>query len=73
LPTWVVYLLAWAAAWVLVIGGSELARAIYRRRVAAACPQCGGPAYRRSRQLVRYVCRGCGHAHDTGIREREID
>jgi hypothetical protein len=37
------------------------------RYVPASCPQCGGAAYWQSEDTVAYVCRGCGHRHDTGI------
>jgi hypothetical protein len=53
----------------LSVGGAELTRWAFRRWVPAQCPQCGGQAYGRATTPVTYVCRRCGHTHDTGIRE----
>ena len=35
--------------------------------IPARCPQCGGPAYCRGSQPIRFECRRCGLDHDTGI------
>ena len=55
----------------LSVGGAELTRWAFQRLMPAHCPQCGGPAYGRASVPVTYVCRRCGHTHDTGIREGE--
>jgi hypothetical protein len=55
----------------LSVGGAELTRWAFRQLVPARCPQCGGQAYGRGTAPVTYVCRCCGHIHDTGIREGE--
>jgi hypothetical protein len=55
----------------LSVGAAELTRWAFRRLVPAHCPQCGGRAYGRGRAPVTYLCRDCGHTHDTGIREGE--
>jgi hypothetical protein len=55
----------------LSVGGAELTRWAFRWLVPAHCPQCGGQAYGKSTAPVTYVCRRCGHTHDTGIREGE--
>jgi hypothetical protein len=72
-PGWLAFLLLAAAAFAAVITCAELMRAAYRRFVPATCPTCGGPAYGEGREPVLYVCRHCGHRHDTGIRESQTD
>ena len=52
------------------VAGMALPRAVFRRLVRARCPECGGPADRRDGRPITYVCRSCGHVHDTGVRDR---
>jgi len=66
-----VYPAMFFAAFSVSVGGAELLRWAHRRRVPARCPRCDGEAYARGTWPVRYVCRRCSHAHDTGIREGE--
>jgi hypothetical protein len=73
-PDWLAWLgfLALAiATFGLSVGGAEFTRWAFRRLVPAECPQCGGNAYGQGSWPVTYVCRCCGHVHDTGIREGE--
>lgn len=39
----------------------------------ARCPVCAGPAFCRGSRPIRFVCRSCGHEHDTGIAVRSGD
>jgi hypothetical protein len=65
------FIVLFFATFGLSVGGAELTRGAFRRLVPAHCPQCGGQAYGRGTAPVTYVCRRCGHTHDTGIREGE--
>jgi hypothetical protein len=51
------------------VAGMALPRAVFRSLVRARCAQCGGPADRRDGRPITYVCRLCGHVHDTGVRD----
>jgi DNA-directed RNA polymerase subunit RPC12/RpoP len=70
-PGWLGFPLLFFAAFGLSAGGAELTRRAFRRLVPVRCPECGGRAYGRGTAPVTYVCRHCGHSHDTGIREGE--
>jgi hypothetical protein len=52
------------------VAGMALPRAVFRGLVRARCGQCGGRAVRRDGRPITYVCRSCGHVHDTGVRDR---
>lgn len=51
------------------VAGMALPRAVFRRLVRARCGQCGGRADPRDGRPITYVCRSCGHVHDTGVRD----
>src|SRR5262245_42825343 len=70
-PEWLGFPALSCAAFGLSVAAAELGRWVFRRLVPACCPRCGGAAYGRGRWPVTYVCRECGHCHDTGIREGE--
>jgi hypothetical protein len=63
------FILVFFLTFAVSVGGAELTRWAFRRFVPACCPQCGGKAYGKATTPVTYVCRACGHTHDTGIRE----
>jgi hypothetical protein len=71
LPGWLGFPALFFVAFGLSVVAGELVRWAFRRMVPACCPQCGGAAYGRGRWPVLYICRDCGHSHDTGIREGE--
>jgi hypothetical protein len=71
LPEWLGFATLFFGAFGLSVGGAEFTRWAFRRLVPAQCPQCGENAYGQGRWPVIYVCRSCGHTHDTGIREGE--
>jgi hypothetical protein len=71
LPEELAFVVWFFAAFSLSVAAAELVRWAFRRLVPSHCPRCEGAAYGRGHWPVLYVCRGCGHCHDTGIREEE--
>jgi hypothetical protein len=71
IPEWLGYVVGFFALFGLLVTCAELTRWAYRRLVPARCPECGGETYGQGRAPVIYLCRDCGHRHDTGICEGE--
>jgi hypothetical protein len=65
------FIVLFFTAFGLSVAGAEKTRWLFGQLVPADCPQCGGHVYGKGRAPVTYVCRCCGHIHDTGIREGE--
>ncbi len=49
---------------VLVLG-LLLPHHVFSNFIPARCPKCSGPAYPQRLKRIRFVCRKCGHCHQT--------
>ncbi|MFT7676277.1 MAG: hypothetical protein ACI8QC_000247 [Planctomycetota bacterium] len=54
-----------------LLGPVLLVRVVFRCLLFARCPQprCGGRSYARGSKPITYVCKSCGHVHETGVSE----
>ncbi|MCA9310769.1 MAG: hypothetical protein KDA21_06155 [Phycisphaerales bacterium] len=67
------FMVAALALPLILIPAVMLPRVVFRRLIAARCPndQCRGPAYATGSSPIRYVCRRCGHDHETAVSEAD--
>ncbi len=49
--------------------GYLMPRLVMKYVISARCPQCGGGARFRGGRPISYVCRECGHDHQTNVYE----
>lgn len=58
---------------ILVTGAGVVIPRLLICLIPARCPNCSGPTYCRDSRPIKFVCRACGHIHNTGITLGEGD